>query len=200
MNIKASGRWALIIAAGLWVCLWGPLQATQGVAAPEAGAQSGAKAAPKKTVRHHTRHARRHVSARPAKSGSAKQDADNGADKNNDRISADGGAIIPSTLPASVANANARLAVADATGATPSKPPATANAEIVAADQVNDLDRAAGDPPPAAAPTPQPITVAQVASASNRDGAWDKASLVGKIFIAVGGLLTIASAARLFMA
>jgi hypothetical protein len=29
---------------------------------------------------------------------------------------------------------------------------------------------------------------------------WDQASLIGKIFIAFGGLLTAASAARMFMA
>ena len=37
-------------------------------------------------------------------------------------------------------------------------------------------------------------------SASSEDGAgWDKASIVGKIFIAAGTLLTLGSAARMFM-
>jgi hypothetical protein len=37
-------------------------------------------------------------------------------------------------------------------------------------------------------------------SATNEDGAgWDKASIVGKIFIAAGTLLTLGSAARMFM-
>ncbi len=36
--------------------------------------------------------------------------------------------------------------------------------------------------------------------ASTDNGAWDQSSLIGKIFIAFGGLLTIASAARMFMA
>ena len=36
--------------------------------------------------------------------------------------------------------------------------------------------------------------------ASSNDSAWDQTSLIGKIFIAFGALLTMASAARMFMA
>jgi hypothetical protein len=36
--------------------------------------------------------------------------------------------------------------------------------------------------------------------ARNSDSSWDQASLIGKVFIAFGGLLTFASAARMFMA
>jgi hypothetical protein len=51
----------------------------------------------------------------------------------------------------------------------------------------------------ALAPTKQ---VAQVATqaAANDTSTWDQTSLIGKIFIAFGALLTIASAARMFMA
>jgi hypothetical protein len=41
---------------------------------------------------------------------------------------------------------------------------------------------------------------AQAAAASNDNSTWDQTSLIGKIFIAFGALLTIASAARMFMA
>jgi hypothetical protein len=40
---------------------------------------------------------------------------------------------------------------------------------------------------------------AQVATASDQGSGWDKASIVGKIFIAAGTLLTLGSAARMFM-
>jgi hypothetical protein len=40
---------------------------------------------------------------------------------------------------------------------------------------------------------------AQVTATSEEGGGWDKASLVGKIFIAAGTLLTLGSAARMFM-
>jgi hypothetical protein len=124
-------------------------------------------------------------------------------------------------LPASVANANAQIPVAAADGAAPGAPLATSQAmpeaspsadgQVVPPDEINDLDRAAVDSPPtmmagstpmpaAAAQSPTTVGAAQVSSATSNDGAWDKASLIGKIFIAAGGLLTLASAARMFMA
>jgi hypothetical protein len=36
--------------------------------------------------------------------------------------------------------------------------------------------------------------------ASGSENSWDQASLIGKIFIGFGALLTMASAARMFMA
>jgi hypothetical protein len=39
----------------------------------------------------------------------------------------------------------------------------------------------------------------QVSASSEDGGGWDKASIVGKIFIAAGTLLTLGSAARMFM-
>ena len=38
------------------------------------------------------------------------------------------------------------------------------------------------------------------AAVSSSKSPWDQTSLIGKIFIAFGGLLTLASAARMFMA
>lgn len=132
-----------------------------------------------------------------------------------------------SALPPSVANANAQfpqIAAADGTapGATvpaappvadPQAPTTPPNVQVMPADEVNELDRAAAEtagapavmatntasPATAAAP-PSTVGTAQVSSATGNDGAWDKASLIGKIFIAAGGLLALASAARMFMA
>ena len=39
-----------------------------------------------------------------------------------------------------------------------------------------------------------------MASRSDESSTWDQTSLIGKIFIAFGALLTLASAARMFMA
>jgi hypothetical protein len=36
--------------------------------------------------------------------------------------------------------------------------------------------------------------------AGSRNASWDETSLIGKIFIGFGALLTVASAARMFMA
>jgi hypothetical protein len=55
---------------------------------------------------------------------------------------------------------------------------------------------------PAEAATPAETadaTAVQTASAGDQNSGWDKASIVGKIFIAAGTLLTLGSAARMFM-
>jgi len=133
-----------------------------------------------------------------------------------------------SQMPPAVANANAQLAAADNTPTAAAASAMTdranvnvqaaadntnaANAEsqnaenqVVAPDQLNDIDRAAQqDNPPAqkaviAATEAQPRP-APVMASSQQSSAWDQSSLIGKIFIGVGTLLTLASAARMFMA
>ena len=78
------------------------------------------------------------------------------------------------------------------------------NTELVAADQLNDVDRALSEDKseekPAPAPTVAMATAQAPAAVSSDDFTWDQTSLIGKIFIAFGGLLTMASAARMFMA
>jgi hypothetical protein len=130
----------------------------------------------------------------------------------------------PSAIPLSVANANAQLAAADLPADTnsvstkasdvlrtmagnstqPETPAPAANMELVAADELNDVDRALSDgkseEKPAAVPTVAMATAQAPAAVSNSDSTWDQTSLIGKIFIAFGGLLTLASAARMFMA
>jgi len=78
-----------------------------------------------------------------------------------------------------------------------------ANGQAVASDQLSDADRALREQTPPA----QPVAVAAndtaqrtVAMAGNDHSLWDETSLIGKVFIAFGTLLTVASAARMFMA
>jgi hypothetical protein len=76
--------------------------------------------------------------------------------------------------------------------------------KVAASDQLNDADRALRDTPPpapqvAAASTDAPAQ-RTVAMAGDDHSLWDETSLIGKVFIAFGTLLTIASAARMFMA
>lgn len=107
------------------------------------------------------------------------------------------------TMPATVANARAQLPA--------STNEAAASLEVATADQMNELDRALKETParidnqdiatttiapaPSVAPAP---AVASVQASSHRP--WDESSLVGKIFIAFGGVLTLASAARMLIA
>ena len=221
MTIKGFGRSALILATGLFVCLAGPSQA----AAAEdsaASAKSETAAAPvalHKYARHGSRHWKKYAHRRSGKAAQ-KSSTDQKA------ATADDGDH-SSAIPTSVANSNAQLMSADTpTGnaakamsarandllqAAPDKPadaqPA-ADGQVVSADQLNDVDRelreappAAGTPPLAPASTEAPaVPSAPVAASSDEGSAWDKTSLIGKIFVGLGALLTMASAARMFMA
>ena len=76
--------------------------------------------------------------------------------------------------------------------------------QMVTPDQLSDVDRAlAGGAARATvgvAPTTRRIVrVAPIIVASPSD-AWDQTSLIGKIFVGIGACLTLASAARMFMA
>ena len=81
--------------------------------------------------------------------------------------------------------------------------------DIVPSDELNEIDRALTDDK-AAAPHLALASIDIAPSASNADttgqtmasdgSAWNHTSLIGKIFIAFGGLLTLGSAARMFMA
>jgi hypothetical protein len=242
MNIKASGRSALIIAAGFWLCVSGPLQAAEdadgGAAAYEAEAAAGPPVALNKFTKKSS-HWKRVSSQRKAVKVAARDSSEDAKtsekkilEKNKTRgIDAalnDGGSA-PS-LPPSVANANARLASADgaadsamalssqardrlqvmaANQPDPQAEPPAQNTELVAADQLNDVDRALSengdekDKAPSATlamALAQAAPQTQAAAVSNDDSAWSQTSLIGKIFIAFGGLLTLASAARMFMA
>ncbi|WP_442237376.1 hypothetical protein [Rhodopseudomonas pseudopalustris] len=231
MKREASGRSALIFAIALCACFSGPMLPAAGVAAPAASQDAASPAAKKKTVNAHT----------PQKPPPAKPTAEKTKDASRlDSVATTPAEVTPegaiettaptaiappsAALAPSIANANAQFppvthdaASSDAivSQATPDPSRAHQTADdrhVVAPDEVNELDRAAGDtPPPAvmaastteptiAAPAPTTVGAAQVSSATSNDGAWDKASLIGKIFIAAGGLLTLASAARMFMA
>jgi hypothetical protein len=78
---------------------------------------------------------------------------------------------------------------------------ATPNAEnqATAPDQLGDPDPAPAQKAVIAATDAQPRP-APVMASSDHSSAWDQSSLIGKIFIGVGTLLTLASAARMFMA
>jgi len=123
-----------------------------------------------------------------------------------------------------VANANARLASADTPTGDVKAMAARANeilqnasdksadaqsaaeSEVVSADQLNDVDRALHEATPpapfllmAAAEAPAAPAAPVIAASSNESSAWEQTSLIGKIFIGFGALLTMASAARMFI-
>jgi hypothetical protein len=216
MMIKASGRSALIVAAGLLVCFAGPLPAR--AASGDSAAASKTETSTGKSVRHSTRHWKRYAQRKYSRTAAKSPESGKAAEKEV----ADASDNAPVAIPASVANANAQMtstsALADSASAMtakantvllasadkPADAQAPADAAVVASDQLNDVDKALQETPPkqqtVALAVVRPAATAPVQAAANDSNTWDQTSLIGKIFIAFGALLTMASAARMFMA
>jgi hypothetical protein len=227
MMIRASGRTALILAAGLFVCFAGVSPVTAAGADSTTATSKSDSATAGKPTKQSSRHSKRDEN----------RNSDKAASKSSERKATDGDVVdaaggTPSAIPPSVANANAQLtsdtpsdsatamtAKANTLLATdkPANAQAAADGQVVASDQLNDVDRALQQQnqsqPAAQAQTPpstQPqtgatatVTTAKAAApalSSSESPTWDQTSLIGKIFIAFGALLTMASAARMFMA
>jgi len=204
------------------VCFAGPSQAA-GADADNAATSSkpenaaGAPIALDKYTKHTARHAHRKSSKVALKSSTAKKPA-------TTDVTADDGDS-PTAIPPSVANANAQLASADTPAGKAKAMSARANeilqtapdnaadaqpaaeTQLVSADQLNDVDRTLREttrPAPtlamAAAQAPAAPAATVMAADSNESSTWDQTSLIGKVFIGFGALLTMASAARMFMA
>lgn len=224
MTIKANGRSALILATGLFVCFAaGPSQAATDAENATASSENaaGAPVALNQNAKHGSRHSKTHAHH---KSNVADKVA---TDKKVDgAVDAGDNSFPPSTMTPSLANANAQLASADtptskaakamsaranemlqAAADNPADAQPAADTQVVSADQVNDVDRALQESKPpapmmamASAEAPA-APVAPVMAASNGESStWERTSLIGKIFIGFGALLTMASAARMFMA
>lgn len=223
MMMKASGRAALVVLTGLLLLFGASAHAAPSSASTKPdGASKQAEAVKPGKQRHHPSH--RHTDSKTAQKSDDKADQTDKTDATPQADEAKASTAVPasSQMPPEVANAKAQLAAADTppaaaasamTGrandnvqaaADNSAAPNSEN-QVVAPDQLNDLDRALQqDNPPAqravvAATDAQPRP-APVMASSQPNSAWDQSSLIGKIFIGVGTLLTLASAARMFMA
>jgi hypothetical protein len=219
MTIKASGRSALIVTAGLFVCFAGPLPA-QAASGDSTAASKSDAATSGNSVRHSTRHWKRYAHRKYSRTGAKSTDSSKASEKQV----ADAGDSNSAAIPASVANANALMtatsALADSASAMTAKAntvlqasadkpadpqaQAPADAAVVASDQLNDVDRALQETPAkqqtVAMAAVKPAAAAPTLTTASDSSTWDQTSLIGKIFIAFGALLTMASAARMFMA
>ncbi|MDI4237157.1 hypothetical protein OZ411_30565 [Bradyrhizobium sp. Arg237L] len=222
MITKASGLLAVLVAAGLFAYVAAPSPVEAAGSGSTTASDSDSAASVKKQS---TRHAKRDKSAKTdSKSSESKssESKSSEAKKPDSAETADAAAV---SLPALVANAKAELtpnvpadnasamsAKANTLLAESDKPDETkapGDADVVASDQLNEVDRALQDSQQQNQPAAQPqqsapavaMTTAQAAPvASADDSTWDRTSLIGKMFIAAGALLTMASAARMFMA
>jgi hypothetical protein len=222
MNVKASAGPIAILVAGLLVSLAGPSLAATGVegstADPGSQNATAAPAALHRKLKHGLR--QRKTYAHRKFHRVALKPAPDKKDKAAEVVADAGKALQEMALPeipSSVANANAQLPFPGVPGENAGMMSARASEPLhaspdsqaderagdrtmlVAADQLNDVDRSLreGSPPPAVSSNPPPAPVATVTPESST---WDRTSLIGKIFIGFGALLTMASAARMFMA
>lgn len=217
-------RYALIVTAMAFAWVAGNPSPSQAAPQGDAAATSAKPLAlgkftkhRKKHVRHRARTSRKHHHQASAKTSSSK--ADKHDEAKADKTKADE-TTADKALPPSVANARAEL-----TSDTQEQPLAAANAQtdsstlteadktattgiapsgvqITTSDQLNDMDRDAATP--AASPAPATVALAQISqpavASAGEESAWGSASLIGKIFIAFGVMLTLASAARMIIA
>jgi hypothetical protein len=208
MIIKASERLALVLAAGL--LLASPVQAATDGGDSTSDSKPDSTAAPvaRRTFaqashhRKHDAHHRPHVIATKAD-----------ADKKATDATPDDTKALPN-IPPSIADANAQMLLANAQINAAAAVPAGTDVAVpasdnhasgrtdygtfmVAADQLNDTDRSlqegSSTPAAAAGAPPAPAT-----AAAGESTALDQTSVIGKIFIGFGALLTMASAARMF--
>ena len=99
------------------------------------------------------------------------------------------------TIPAPTMTSDSAATV---TSPTAEGAPAATQTEMQAAPASPSADQATTTADSAAASTED--TASNTVAVSNDDSSgWDKASVIGKIFIACGTLLTLGSAARMFM-
>ncbi len=213
---KASGRSALIVAAGLFVLCASPAMATDDDDDATSVATSDSQAAPvarHRTSRHAVRH-KRHYAQRKVHTAAKAVDEKTDDEKAAAPAVAATNNKVLAEIPPSIANANAQLLLAGAQiSAAAAIPPGTdgpattydtANADkqtiVAAADQLSDADRTLqeGGSTAAATASPPPAPAA-VATMTSESSAWDQSSLIGKVFIGFGALLTMASAVRMFV-
>jgi hypothetical protein len=218
MIVKASSRSALIVITGLFVLCVCTAQAETDTEASTANSKSDNAIAAPVPQHKHLKHAWHHQKSdvpRKFHAIEAKADADRSEkEPAAANVAADDSKALPNISPL-IANANAQMLLAGAqlstSAAIPtgidahaaSDPSAAAKADngtlVVSADQLNDVDRSLreGDQVAATVADPPP---GQAIATTSEVPVWDQASLIGKIFIGFGTLLTMASAARMFMA
>ncbi|MBR1274646.1 hypothetical protein [Bradyrhizobium sp. AUGA SZCCT0283] len=225
MTIKASARSAMIFAAGLLVSFAGPPPAmAAGTDVDSAAVSKSESATSGKSVRQGSRYLKKRYAHRKYTRAASKSDESKKADEK--RVADASGATTPA-MPEWLANANAQMTAADAAPDSargmsaamsekantvlqaavdkPADAEAPADTAAVAPDQLNEADRTlqlqeAPSTQTVALASAKPAAESPGQAANNDSSTLDKTSLIGKIFIAFGALLTMASAARMFMA
>jgi hypothetical protein len=226
MTIKASAGSAMILAAGLLIGFAG-LSPAMAAGEDSAAVSKSESATSGKSVKHGSRYLKKRYAHRTYIRAASKSVESKKADEK--QVADASGGTTPA-IPEWLANANAQMTAADAAPDSakgmsaamsekantvlqaavdkPADAEAPADTAVVAPDQLNQADRALHLQETPATTSSQTVAMASAkpaadgtAQAANNDSSTlDKTSLIGKIFIAFGALLTMASAARMFMA
>lgn len=221
MQIRDTGLAALAVAGfGLWMCVSAPAQADPAGATAKKSADAPIVLSKfnKKTT-----HASAKTQSRSAHAGHGAKLADAAT---RGKSSKPDDALKNLAMLPSVANARAAMITTDPQSraddearniaATDDNEIVTMNGvQIASAEQLNDIDRAMADDKTESksedvvvtAPAPPSDRIIRAMPSAERhmftsdqSDPWSKTSLIGKIFVAFGSLLTLASAARLIVA
>jgi hypothetical protein len=202
MTYWAIGRLAVIALTGTFVFAAGPAFAD---CSGDKCADSSSVASTKHSKKIHVAHRRHRDDDEVASNDRRSSDPD--AAKDQAKVEAK-----PNTLPVDVADARAQMMSDDTKEKAVNDPPTQAAREaaapaapdsavqVVNADELNDLDKAASE---VTEPLPKlPASIANSRAEMRFEGpsSWAQTSTIGKAFIAFGVMLTLASAARMFMA
>jgi hypothetical protein len=227
MMVKASAASALFVAAGLLVGFAGPSPA-MATERDNTAVSASESATTGKSVKHGSRYWKeryahrkyKQVASKPVetKKASEKEVADASgntaaampewlANANAQMMSTDAASDSAKDSAKSMSEAMSAKASTNLQAAAdkPADAQAPAETAATAADQLNDSDRSLQESPSTSTQTVAMASVKPAAEAatlalSNDSSALDKTSLIGKIFIGFGALLTMASAARMFLA
>ena len=223
MRIKTSGRSVLTVAMSLGamglfalsftssaqaLCLFDCPKTEQVAEKTEAAAKDEAKPV---TVRKYKRYHKSRYTSRRQKAREAarrerveKEKAERAAEIKKAETANAGRAIDSLKVPASVANANAQLigntqnAISRVDSYTDRQ--TDGMMQLVSADELNEIDKTAGQPETLPAKASSAVADSRAEMSVEQSGTWDTTSVIGKMFIAFGTLLTLFSAARMFMA
>jgi hypothetical protein len=212
MTIKASGRAALILATALFVWFAGPSQAATDeddgalTAETAAGPPIALNRYANPTSPRHRRvraHARSGKTALKSSAGTKAAEIALGNSPTISSSVANAKAQMNATeMPVASGEAVSARAndVRQAAADNSMDAPSPAKSQTASADQLNDVDRALQESKPIAAAFSIASVGISATTGSNESSTWDRTSMIGKIFIGFGVLLTMASAARMFMA
>ena len=219
MTIKASAGSAMILAAGLLIGFAG-LSPAMAAGEDSAAVSKSESATSGKSVKHGSRYLKKRYAHRKYTRTASKSVESKKADEK--QVADASGGTTPA-IPEWLANANAQMTAADAAPDSakgmsaamsekantvlqaavdkPADAEAPADTAVVAPDQLNEGDRSLHPSSQTVAmASPKPAADGAAQAANSDSTTLDKTSLIGKIFIAFGALLTMASAARMFMA